>query len=176
VEHVLYARVGRNARLVGYDLDASQVLPGETVRVTAIWQADGPMTAPYKVFVHLLDEDGVIRTQHDGFPGGGCCPANTWAEHEVIVDEHPLTLGADLEPGTYRIVIGMYDEATAFRLPAYGPDGEPFADEQIPAGELIVESVPVAPQPTSAVIEAQPGTVHRVFIPLAKRSAVPGIE
>ena len=43
------------------------------------------MVRPFKVFTHLLDAEGNIWAQHDAHPGGGCCPANTWVEDEVIM-------------------------------------------------------------------------------------------
>jgi hypothetical protein len=59
----------------------------------------------------------------------------------VIVDEHTIALGADLEPGTYRLMAGMYDEETKSRMPAYDAQGAPVEDGRIEITELTIESL-----------------------------------
>ncbi len=141
VTYPLEATVGRNARLLGYDLDLDQAQPGGQVELTLYWLAGGPMVLPYKVFTHLVDSasSGPVA-QHDGPPGGGCCPATTWLESEVIADRHVISLGADLVPGTYDLVAGMYDEETDTRLPAFDRDGN-----QLPHDSVIISAVVVSP-------------------------------
>ena len=165
--HQLEATVGRQAHLRGYDLDLGQAHPGGQVRLTLYWQAGGPMVKPFKVFVHLLDAEGVFRAQHDAPPGGGCCPADAWAEEEVIVDDHLIPLAADLVPGTYRLVVGMYDEETAERVPAYAASGERLLHDQIPVGLVTVGPPPGPPGavPTGPTFELG----RRIFLPLLLR-------
>jgi 4-amino-4-deoxy-L-arabinose transferase-like glycosyltransferase len=167
VGHALDVMVGRRAHLMGYDLDASRAQPGGQVLLTLYWQAGGPMTKPFRVFTHLVDGEGAVREQHDGPPGGDCCPANTWVDGEIIVDQHPISLGAGLPPGTYRLVVGMYDQDRDTRLPAYAADGEPFAADEVPVGVIAVE-----PVVTSSQAEAPPPTPrfqmeYRSFLPYA---------
>lgn len=143
----LRATVGKRAHLLGYDLDQSQAYPGGWLSLTLYWQAGGPMSRPFKVFTHLVDAERVIVAQHDGPPGEGCCPTHTWMEREIIVDPHQIPLGADLEPGPYQLVIGMYDEETGQRLRASTPAGELFPDSQVPLGGVRIRprSVPGGP-------------------------------
>jgi len=140
VEHPLSARVGRQARLLGYDLDTSQAHPGGQLSVTLYWQAEGPMALPFKIFTHLLQGDGSMAAQHDGPPGQGCCPANTWAAGEVIVDDHTIPLGADLTPGRFVLVAGLYDEATDVRVPAYDTFGNRLAHDRVQVAEIEISS------------------------------------
>lgn len=135
----LRAIVGKQAQLLGYDLDQSQAFPGGQLSLTLYWQAGGPMNRPFKVFTHLLDAEGVIRAQHDGPPGEGCCPTHTWVEGEIIVDLHRIPLSTDLEPGPYQLVIGMYEEETGQRLRASTLDGRSFPDNQVPLGGLRIQ-------------------------------------
>jgi mannosyltransferase len=169
VEHALDVMVGRRAHLLGYALDASAARQGGVVLLTLYWQARGPMTKPFKVFTHLVDEEGTIRAQHDGPPGGDCCPANTWAEGEIIVDEHPIRLGADLPPGTYRLVVGMYDGDSDTRLPASTADGELFAEDEVPVGAIAVEPVVVSSQSGPLPPAPRFQSKHRIFLPYAVR-------
>jgi hypothetical protein len=162
MEHTLRARLGVNARLVGYDLDASHALPGDQVNLTLYWQADGPMVRPFKVFTHLLDGAGEIVVQHDTPPGQGCCPATTWVEGEVIVDPHVLPLPADLVPGTYYVVAGMYDEPTDSRLPAYGADGNKLPEDRVQIAEFVVDQ-PATPAPPLFEFD------YKLYMPLVAR-------
>jgi hypothetical protein len=140
--HDLEAMVGINAALVGYDLETGQAYPGGQVDLILYWQAKGPMVRPFKVFTHLLDGQGATVAQHDAQPGGGCCPANTWAEGEVIVDEHPISLGTDLMPGQYDLVVGMYDQEADSRLPAYDGQGNPLAGDRVYIDRIVVGPAP----------------------------------
>jgi hypothetical protein len=162
--HTLKATVGNQAHLTGYDLNLGQAYPGGQVHLTLHWQAGGPMVQPFKVFSHLIDEEGAVWAQHDAPPGGGCCPANTWAKDEVIVDEHTISLSADLPPGIYHLVVGMYDEETASRLLAYGADGR-----KLPHDRVQITTVEIGPGPTKTPIGSQPDHVY--YIPLVKKGA-----
>lgn len=161
VSHSLEAQVGRRARLVGYDLDLSQAHAGGQVALTLYWQALGPMVQPFKVFTHLVDDEGEVAAQHDGQPGSGCCPANTWAEGEVIVDEHVIPLRANLLPGSYDLLVGMYDEETWTRLPAYDGGGNQF-----PADSVFIQEVEVRPLPGERPTFEYD---HSIYLPLLAR-------
>ena len=172
VTNALEATVGKQAHLMGYDLKLDQTYPGGQIPLTLYWQAGGPMILPFKVFTHLVDAEGNIWAQHDAPPGGGCCPVNTWVEDEVIVDEHPIALGADLLPGTYWLVVGMYDEETEIRVPAYDADGTPLAHDQIEIVELIIEAPPVEGQ-DEVILPSLEDLHSTVFLPLVIKGASP---
>jgi hypothetical protein len=170
VTNPLEATVGRQAHLVGYDLDLDQAYIGGQLALTLYWQAGGPMVLPFKVFSHLVDAEGNIRAQHDAPPGGGCCPANTWAEGEVVVDEHAIALGADLPPGTYQLVVGMYDEETDTRMPAYDAEGTLLAHDRIEIAELTIESPSVEGQDEVSLPSLE-DLKAMVFLPLVSKGA-----
>ena len=46
----------------------------------------------------------------------GDYPTTMWAPGEIIADPHPVVLPADLSPGRYRLLVGMYDLETLARL------------------------------------------------------------
>jgi mannosyltransferase len=169
VEHPLQLQVGQQARLVGYSLDAGQARPGGQVRLTLYWQADGPMVLSFKVFVHLVDDAGSIQAQHDAVPGEGCCPTNTWVKGEIIVDEHPIALRADMVPGSYQLEVGMYDQEADRRLPVYAADGEPLAGDRVLLDRVAVEPAPAGSQaaqvPAAPLFEFE----HKAFLPLVSK-------
>ncbi|HUW95733.1 MAG TPA: hypothetical protein VMW58_08090, partial [Anaerolineae bacterium] len=78
----------------------------------------------YVVFVHLLDGDGRLMTQHDGEPVGGFRSTTTWQIGETVEDKHGILIPQGTPSGEYRLVAGMYLPATGERLPATGEGGE----------------------------------------------------
>jgi hypothetical protein len=155
--------LGQKVELLGYDLDTASLEPGGEIALTLYWQARGATDRPYKVFTHLSQDGLVPLAQHDGYPGEGCCPPDTWVEGEVVEDRHVIPLAADLTPGTYRLAVGMYHEATGERLPVTSGEGGAEGTGQIPITEVIV--LPRStPMPTSAL----PQMDHRIYLPLVE--------
>ncbi len=79
------------------------------------------MPESYKVFVHLLDANGVPRAQADVIPVNGTRPTWSWLPGEIVADEITLKIPADLPAGQYRLTTGLYDELSGKRLTL--PDG-----------------------------------------------------
>ncbi len=97
-------------RLIGYNVDAADVSVGGETTVTAYWQALKPIDKSYAVFVHLMDDDGVIEVQRDTYPGLGNFPTQLWRPGEVFADRYmmhvPETAYAPLET---TVRIGLYE-------------------------------------------------------------------
>jgi hypothetical protein len=74
------------------------------------------MEEDYTVFVHLLDSEGTIVAQEDREPLGGDYPTSHWSPGEVVQDPIQIPLEGDLQPGRYRLLVGMYDLETDTRL------------------------------------------------------------
>jgi 4-amino-4-deoxy-L-arabinose transferase-like glycosyltransferase len=110
--------------LRGYDLPAEVAAPGETITLTLHWEATGTPTADYQVFVHLLGEGPEAAAQGDGPPLWGDYVTGIWAAGEEIVDPHAIALPADLVPGSYRLVVGMYSLETLVRLVRWDGGGD----------------------------------------------------
>jgi hypothetical protein len=123
--HPLDLHLGDAIRLAGYDTEIPQlgreepvhVPPGSALRFTLYWQATSDIEAVYAVFVHLVDDRGKIYAQEDSPPRGGDFPTDEWMSGDVILDPYSLVLPRDTPPGEYSLVVGMYDPATAARLP-----------------------------------------------------------
>ncbi len=134
IQHPLETRLGQGVGLVGYDLSAAHLSPGQTLSLTLYWQALNPMDKSYKVFTHLIDEEGQIWGQQDKFPTP---PTTGWQPGEYLVDTYRLLVRADAPPGRYTIEIGMYDEASGARLSAFDAEGEAMGDRVV-LGEVWV--------------------------------------
>lgn len=126
-------------RLLRYRLEGGQpsatggpsVVAGEALRLSLAWQAIGRVEGAYKVFTHLLDEDGLLWGQHDAEPGGGSRPTTTWAVGDRIVDNHGLPVLPGTPPGRYLVEIGLYATGTGERLPILGDGGKVVGDHLV---------------------------------------------
>lgn len=109
---------GEHITLQGYTLSSSTLAPGDILQLTLFWQTDAALDARYKVFVHLYaDPNQPPVAQVDGEPGSGLAPTNTWAVGAVIADNHGVLIPADLPPGRYQVMIGLYELFTQVRQP-----------------------------------------------------------
>ena len=84
--------------------------------VTLYWRAEAEMPVNYTVFVQLLDPQGDIAAQVDLQPQAGAAPTITWLPGEILTDPYTVPLPADLSPGSYRLIAGLYDAAAGARL------------------------------------------------------------
>ncbi|UCC76764.1 MAG: hypothetical protein JSW37_14875, partial [Anaerolineales bacterium] len=125
------AAIGEGVALVGYELDRTQLRPGDSLLLTLYWRATGSMGRSYTAFTHLLDADHQIRGQTDSVPCAGSCPTTSWLDGEFIADEYMITVDADAPSGEYQIGVGVYDPQTLQSLPAFDEAGGRWADDRI---------------------------------------------
>jgi hypothetical protein len=128
ITHPLEAQLGASVKLLGYDLEPLDPHPGDTLRLTLVWECLGPTDTSYTVFVHLLDEEGNIHEQRDSVPGDGALPTTSWVQGEIVTDVYEIPIAPDTPSGSYTIIAGMYDAATGDRLPVSGADGSLLGD------------------------------------------------
>jgi len=148
-------RFGDIIELIGHIAEPSRPRPGDEIGLTLYWRAYRPIDTDYTVFVHLEDGDGRLVLAADGPPRGGDYPTSIWSPGEVIDDPHAIRLPADLLPGTYHVLIGLYRLETGERLPVNESDqikletitirgpSQPrvFAAVQLPSEQPSVQSV-----------------------------------
>ena len=67
---------------------------------------------PYTVFVHLLDAEGNLLDQQDGWPVDGQWPPTCWQPDSEVLDQRQIPLSA----GASALRIGLYDAQTGVRL------------------------------------------------------------
>lgn len=103
------------AKLIGYDMP-STIATGETLPVTFLWQSLGETRDSYKSFVQLLNNAGTLVVGSDAIPGDWQRPTTGWIASEYITDPHYLAVPLDLDPGSYRLIVGFYDEDSLERL------------------------------------------------------------
>jgi hypothetical protein len=90
---------------MGYQM-AGAVSPGDTLEVWLAWwvRIPPPPGEDYHFFVHLLDNEGSLRSQHDavGFP------AASWQSGDIVLSRFPVLIPPDLSPGSYQVWAGLY--------------------------------------------------------------------
>jgi hypothetical protein len=121
------ADFGGEISLVGHSTLPAEIVAGEALPLTLIWQATTPVARDYKVFVHLLDARGSIVAQADGEPRGGWRPTTTLQVGEPIPDAHAVLTSASVSAGEYELVVGLYDSA-GDRLPVVDEMGQTIGD------------------------------------------------
>ena len=126
----LDATFGGELHLRGYSLDLFGGLarPGGTLPVTLYWDAAAPPTHDYQMFLHLCRDCALPPLAHDDDspPLHGYAPAGlttTWQVGDPVHDERTVALPADLQPGRYTLLLGVYpvgNPSEQARLPAAG--------------------------------------------------------
>jgi mannosyltransferase len=115
------AHFGESIVLDSYALSADSLHPGDVLQVRFDWQTSAPLTTRYKVFLQLLNADGTLVAQRDSEPGGGLALTTGWTPGQQVQDRHALLLPADLPPGAYTLIAGLYDlNDSSARLPVKG--------------------------------------------------------
>lgn len=118
-----HIRLGESMVLRGYQL-SEPVEAGQALNLRIFWETQTPIDRDYTVFVQLLDEKGALVVSRDSQPLGGYFPTTDWPTGEIVTDVVTLPLPADLAPGRYQLITGMYWLGTLERLPA--SSGEDF--------------------------------------------------
>uniref|UniRef100_A0A7C3AQP7 Beta sliding clamp n=1 Tax=Thermorudis sp. TaxID=1969470 RepID=A0A7C3AQP7_9BACT len=96
-------------------------------------------TLPVLSGVRLVAENGQLRICATDLELGAWLqvPAAVLSPGDRVVEQYELALPADLPPGTYRLVAGLYELSTLVRLPARSTDGRHLVNE-VPLGEVRV--------------------------------------
>jgi hypothetical protein len=87
------------------------------------WQVDQTPDTDYHIFIHLTDAGGQTIAQTDGQPLNWTRPTTSWQPGETLADLHAF-LPANLPPGPYTLIAGLYLPASGERLPTQ--NGDPF--------------------------------------------------
>ena len=132
-------RLGDSIQLVGYDLDRADHHPGDLLHLTLHWTTTAPLDADYTVFTQLLGPDFQLHGQLDHQPINNLWPTTRWQPGERLADRYDIPIDPNAPPGSYQILVGMYNGQTGERLPV-SQDGNPVPDNAIRLGEISVSA------------------------------------
>lgn len=117
-------RFANGVVLLGYSLPREGV-PGATLEVWLAWWVQvGPPGSDDHFFVHLLDGEGRLRSQHDGAP----FPTYAWRAGDLVLSRFTVPVPADLPAGAYPVRAGLYTYPDIQRVPVVDAMGNPVAD------------------------------------------------
>lgn len=134
-------RLGESVWLTGYDLERSQVRPGESLHLTLYWHVTGEMEEVYTTFTQVIQPDGAIAGQNDRPPGCRERPTDRWELGSNWVDRYEVPIFPATQPGVYPLLVGWYRAESGERLPVYTAEGQPIGNN-IPLTSLTVEGPP----------------------------------
>ena len=100
----------------GYRVPHNPVTAGEVLTVELFWEPTAPLGRDYNIGLSLLDDRGYAWGQGDAAPFRGLYPTSAWQPGTVIRQRHALRVNPGTPPGTYRLVLWVYDPATGQRL------------------------------------------------------------
>jgi hypothetical protein len=127
-EELADVRIGDQIALRGYALSPDDPIGGDVLQVTLFWEALSVPDGRYKVFLHLVDGNGQIVSQHDGEPGDGMTLTSEWRPDQgVFPDRYGLFVPTSAADGDHRLLVGMYDVSGTPRLPIT-VDDQPIGD------------------------------------------------
>jgi hypothetical protein len=115
--HPMQVKFEEPLRFLGYTLDSQNAKPGDRLALTLYWQSLQSLDTDYTIFVHLRDSGNVTQLAADHRPYDGVVPTTDWTAGAVVKDVVWLDLPAELPPGEYRLLVGMYRLDTMERLP-----------------------------------------------------------
>lgn len=120
--HAEGAEDAASVTLRGFELAPAQRLrPGQQARVSLLWQAEQPPAQLYMVFAQVIDEENRKVAEWNGAAGGDWWPSPTWQAGQRVWQDVPLDIAADAAPGSYHLVVGLFNAASGERLRL--PDG-----------------------------------------------------
>jgi len=132
------ANLEGQAALLGYTVSDPHPAPGDKMQVTLYWLCLRPMEQNYKAFVHLTDDAGNLRAQHDGDPVYGFTPTTRWLPGEIVVDRHDIVFPADLPPGRYSLLAGLYEFTTVRNLVPLDDEEAKRLGNRVRLGEVTI--------------------------------------
>jgi mannosyltransferase len=140
----LAATFGGELRLRGYSVNllGGAARPGGALPITLYWEAAALPTRDYTMFLHLCrDCTAPPAAQNDRPPLSGYPPAGRttqWLVGDPVHDERAIALPADLQPGRYTLLLGVYpagDPSESARLPV-ASDADVLGGTRLVLGEV----------------------------------------
>lgn len=126
MEHQVNSLFGDSIRLAGYDTDLLSPPLSESLRLRLYWHADSLPPGDYSMFLHLVPLDSLTPfAQWDGPPAMQSRPTPSWndSSETLVGDWITIEIPADIAPGEYRLLLGLYDYQTGIRLAITGDEG-----------------------------------------------------
>jgi hypothetical protein len=150
MDHRLEANFGGQVMLLGFDLPARRVQPGQALPLTLYWQSLAPMEADLVQFNHLLDGRLERWANLERLP---VMPYTTscWAPGEVVVDRYELQVNEKTPGGVYTLLTGLYPQEAGYEAPlTLVREDQPLDTSSVNLGQLKIGGPPPGAVPSKA--------------------------
>ncbi len=116
------ANFGGKVDLIGYDMTARSILPGQAVTVTLYWRSRSTFDADYAVFLNALRPSLRTSAEDTGKPINGHFSTQVWQIGQVITDVRVLQFPSTAKAGQLDVEVGWF-LPKGDRLDVLGDDG-----------------------------------------------------
>jgi len=96
--------------------------------VSTRWLATQDFIEEFTIFMHLVNDAGVLMAQADGPADNDNFPIRWWRQGDLVEDTRAIDLPDGLAAGLYRLEYGFYRPSDGMRLPAFDAQGQPIPD------------------------------------------------
>ena len=124
-----HAQFDSFVNLRGYELSQTTLHPGEPLDIDLYWEVNGQPPGDYLLFVHLMNDLGLLVAQRDTHPGLGNFPSSQWQVGDRFVDTIRIYLPETAyAPDTLTLQIGLYAPVEGYRLGITDAAGQGLGD------------------------------------------------
>lgn len=184
IEHPLSQVYADGLQLIGYDRtpedDAKPLPADEPLRVDLYWTVWQQPMKSYQTVLHLVGPDGLRWSTKDSLRPTdyeGAPPTSVWQPGQYAIDSHEVHALAGTPPGTYELVLTVFDRDTLAPLSMLAEEGQP-AGPKIVLGQVRLG----APQDRPGireldmryVIDARLGALTLLGASVSRDKAAPG--
>ncbi|MGD9148226.1 MAG: hypothetical protein PVI80_21865 [Anaerolineae bacterium] len=113
-------------------LDYQLVPADEGLVVDLWWQGLQVPDSDITLFAHLIDANGQLIAQADGYPMLGLSPPMRWLPGDRVHDIRYFTLPDTVAREQVTLLVGWYDPSTGERLSAFDQHGQPVPNNAVP--------------------------------------------
>ena len=114
----------------------------QSLEVLLRWRAETPVVQRYKLFLHLVDSEGLIWAQTDQFPMGDDYPMVSWVVGDEVLGGYTLRLPATPLPETLVLLGGLCDAIEGERLPITDSSVKVLSDHRALLAQLPIPARP----------------------------------
>jgi hypothetical protein len=140
------ALFGEQVRLLGFTLKSTTAAgpgvyrAGGVLPISLFFDVTEPLNTDYSLFLHLCQDcEQPPLAGEDGPPLEGYLPTSSWLPGKPARDDRAIALPADLPPGQYTLLLGIYDPTDptpAGRLSVQGAGALPNGRLQLATVEV----------------------------------------
>ncbi|NIV37322.1 MAG: hypothetical protein GWN58_50245, partial [Anaerolineae bacterium] len=159
VEHRLNQPYADGMTLIGYDQKHPSIPADGALRLDLYWTAYARPSARYQTVIHLVGSDGLRWSLPDTFRPRGYADypsTTTWSPGRYALDSHEAEPLPGVPPGTYDVVLTVFDRDTLMPLSVLNEWAQPTAPT-LTLGQVTL----TAPRRPAQVLDAL-GIRHRL--------------